>query len=265
MTFVSTCFNRKKINGIKILWLTTGGCRSRAPTELPTPNVPFIGTRSDVMTHSKDLAARRRILAGLAATGGAFLIGRPAAAADILVPTPAATEGPFYPDRLPLDDDADLLHVDGNSARAAGTPFDLAGTVRRQDGSVVEGARLEIWQCDANGVYLHSGDSGRRPFDTAFQGFGRTSSGADGAWRFRTIVPVPYTGRTPHIHFKVIAPNGRAFVTQMYIEGHPQNDRDFLFRWLRSDAARRAASVRLSAGIVDGTDGVRGAFEIVLT
>lgn len=216
------------------------------------------------MSHSIDLADRRRILAGLAGTGLVLSAGA-GAAADLLAPTPRATEGPFYPDRIPLDDDADLLRVRGQAARAAGTPFDLAGRVLRRDGSAVAGARVEIWQCDANGVYLHSADSGRRPFDPAFQGFGRTSSRADGAWRFRTIVPVPYTGRTPHIHFKVIAPNGRAFVTQMYIDGHPRNDGDFLFRRLGSDAARKAASVGLAAATVDGTDGVSGVFKIVLT
>src|SRR4051812_2499866 len=67
------------------------------------------------------------------------------------------------------------------------------------------------WQCDAHGRYLHRADTGKRPRDTAFQGYGRMTSGADSAYQFRTIRPVAYPGRTPHTHFAVRPPVGASW------------------------------------------------------
>jgi protocatechuate 3,4-dioxygenase, beta subunit len=99
------------------------------------------------------------------------------------------------------------------------------------DGRPVRDARVEIWQCDAFGVYHHSRDR-RGPADPYFQGFGTTGVTAEGAWRFRTIEPVPYPGRTPHIHFQITGPGFEPLTTQMYIAGHPLNARDFLYQRL---------------------------------
>lgn len=204
---------------------------------------------------------RRSVIAALGA-GGLLGAGMPAAAQRVV--TPRATEGPFYPDRLPLDDDNDLTVVSGAGGRAKGRLFDLSGRVLDRAGRPLPGARIEIWQCDANGVYLHSADSGRGGYDRNFQGFGRTAAADGGAYRFRTIVPVPYTGRTPHVHFRVVAPDGQELVTQMYISGHPRNERDFLFSRLDGPAARRAASVDLAPAPGQGPDAVSGVFDIVL-
>jgi Dioxygenase len=92
---------------------------------------------------------------------------------------------------LPLDADNDLVEIAGRPERAAGTILHLGGRVRGSDGRPVRGAEIEIWQCDALGVYHHSRDR-RGPADPNFQGFGRTTVAEDGAWRFRTIEPVPY-------------------------------------------------------------------------
>jgi protocatechuate 3,4-dioxygenase beta subunit len=170
---------------------------------------------------------RRRLMLGAATL--AAMRALPAAAA--LPSTPKQTEGPFYPLELPLDSDNDLIRVEGRPERASGTILHLGGRVLDPDGRPVRGARLEIWQCDAFGVYHHPGDR-RGPADPNFQGFGATSVTDDGAWRFRTIEPVPYPGRTPHIHFQITGPGFEPLTTQMYLAGHPLNARDFLYQRL---------------------------------
>jgi protocatechuate 3,4-dioxygenase beta subunit len=102
-------------------------------------------------------------------------------------------------------------------------------------GKPVTGALVEIWQCDANGRYIHSDDRGSRPRDPGFQGYGKTRSGAAGEYRFRTIKPVPYPGRAPHIHVAVTAAGHKPLVTQLYVEGARENDQDFLRSLLTED------------------------------
>src|SRR5690606_14976907 len=111
-------------------------------------------------------------------------------------------------------------------------------------GRPVAGARVEIWQCDANGIYLHPRERRRGQRDAAFQGFGHTTTDGAGRFAFRTIVPVPYTGRTPHIHCKVLRAGREVLTTQLYRAGYPRNDSDFLFRRL-DPAERERVSMRL--------------------
>ena len=205
---------------------------------------------------------RRNLILGCAAVA-VVGPGRPGSAAQRLL-TPAATEGPFYPDRLPLHTDNDLVAIAPGGQQAEGEVFHLSGRLTDAAGAPKPGFRIEIWQCDANGIYQHSGDSGRGTFDPNFQGFGFTTSSPAGAYRFRTITPVSYPGRTPHIHFKVKAPNRREFTSQLYLEGNPRNNGDFLFNRIGSAAAQKAASVRqVSAPEFEG-GAVKGTFDIVL-
>ncbi|MCD8515393.1 MAG: protocatechuate 3,4-dioxygenase [Burkholderiaceae bacterium] len=164
---------------------------------------------------------------------------RPARASRLLTPTPSQARGPFYPVQLPLDHDNDLLR-NGTLAYGRGQPAWVEGTVVDPEGRPVKGAVVEIWQCDTRGRYHHPGDGGRA--DPAFQGFGRTEVDRDGAYRFRTIRPAPYTGRTPHIHVKVRLDAHELLVTQLYVEGEPLNERDGLWRRL-SPEGRRALTV----------------------
>jgi len=167
----------------------------------------------------------------------------PKAALAVLAPTPSANEGPFYPVRMPSDDDADLIRVEGAVRQAGGDILHLGGRVLDTDGRPIADVRIEIWQCDANGIYLHPGDHRIASRDTGFQGFGHTRSDAAGRFTFRTIVPVAYPGRTPHIHVKVLR-NGRALLTtQLYRAGHSQNSSDFLFSRLAPDEQRRVSMV----------------------
>lgn len=164
--------------------------------------------------------------------------------ADELTKTPPQTEGPFYPNKLPLDTDNDLLTVNDTITPAVGEVTHLTGKVLDAAGNPVRNALVEIWQCDANGVYLHTADSGPKgdQQDKHFQGFGRFLTGSTGEYYFRTIKPVPYPGRTPHIHVKLKKADKELLCTQLYVKGHPGNEKDGIFR-------RAAATDKLRAAV----------------
>lgn len=199
--------------------------------------------------------ARRQLAVGLVAAPALWL-GARALAAGPLRPTPAQTEGPFYPVALPTDSDFDLLRH-GALAYAQGEPAWLDGVVTDLAGRPLRGAQVDIWQCDHAGHYHHPGDGGRA--DARFQGFGRVLTGADGRYRFRTIRPAPYPGRTPHIHLKVRVGQRELLTTQLYVADEPRNARDFLWRQL-SDTDRAALTVPFQPG----ADGLRAHFPLVV-
>jgi len=176
--------------------------------------------------------------------------------ADDRAPTPRMTEGPFYPNTFPKDMDADLTRVDGRAGVAQGTLLDVSGRVVDRSGAPRAGARVEIWQCDAQGQYHHVGGP---EGDENFQGFGFVNTDAEGRYAFRTIKPVPYPGRTPHIHFNVVENGKRRLTSQMFVEGEAQNERDGLYRYLGRDA--KWVTVKLEGA----GSGLRGALDIVLS
>ncbi len=186
------------------------------------------------------LSGRRWMLAGLAAAA----LPTVARAQGTPVPTPRQTLGPFYPVDWNGDIDADLVRLTGAAAQAQGMVTHLRGRVLDAAGRAVAGATVEIWQCDAFGRYRHPRDraDGR---DAGFQGYGRLISGSDGSYAFRTIRPVAYPGRTPHIHVSV-ATGGATLVSQFYVAGEPQNQRDSLFNSLRDERMREAVLLRLA-------------------
>jgi protocatechuate 3,4-dioxygenase beta subunit len=179
--------------------------------------------------------SRRALLVG---AGTSLLSPRPTLAAA-LVATPQQTEGPFYPTSSPTDMDNDLVQVRGQAARAMGTVLHLQGRVLDSNGRPVERALVEIWQCDAQGIYDHPRQPGRERRDQAFQGYGRMLVATDGSYSFRTLKPVAYPGRTPHIHFKVATSDGRLLTIQFYIAGEPGNERDGIFRAAARDPRQR--------------------------
>ncbi len=180
--------------------------------------------------------ARRGFFGSVALGAAAWYV--PGAFAEELSKTPRFTEGPFYPDRLPLDTDNDLLVINDAITPAVGTIAHLGGRVLTPAGSPVAGAVVEIWQCDNNGAYLHSRSSNRARRDANFQGFGRFLTNNKGEYYFRTIKPVPYPGRTPHVHFIVKKGAQRLLTTQLFVKGHPGNAKDFLFRSVRDPKLR---------------------------
>ncbi len=207
-------------------------------------------------------ALRRQLLnLGLASSVAAPALWLPRAwaqpTASRLRPTPSQTEGPFYPLDFPEDSDGDLLR-NGRVDYRQGQPAGIEGVVTDTAGVPVRGAQVEIWQCDHQGHYHHPGDGGRA--DPAFQGYGRVTVDGQGRYRFRTLRPVAYSGRTPHIHVKVRLGRREVLTTQLYVAGDPDNERDFLWRRLRS-AEERAA---LTLPFVPGPQGLQAHFPIVL-
>ena len=170
---------------------------------------------------------RRRFLKHTAGLVAACSL--PATAADLTL-TPSQPAGPFYPPEPPLDDDNDLTRVRGETQPALGKITDLGGRILDRNGESLDGVRIEIWQCDAHGRYRHPRDNGQRAPDPNFQGFGHTLTAHGGRYRFRTIRPHPYPGRTPHIHVAVFPEGAEPFVTQLYVADEPRNADDFLYQ-----------------------------------
>ena len=206
----------------------------------------------------RDLPRREIVLA--AAAFGLVAVTPAAAASRVLTPRQAA--GPFYPTKFPLDTDADLVRFADRTDPAIGTVAHVSGRIIDREGRPMAGSLVEIWQCDALGRYRHPRDRG--PGDDNFQGYGRVRVGGDGAYHFRTIRPVPYPGRAPHIHFAVTVPGRPAFTTQMYVDGEPQNDRDFLLSRIRDARQRASVIVKLAPAPQIEADALAGGFDIVL-
>ena len=172
---------------------------------------------------------------------GAAAMFAPGVFAEQLLRSPAMTEGPFYPDHLPLDRDNDLIIVGDSLTPAVGRITHLSGRILDTSGDPIRDAEIEIWQCDANEVYLNSRDSGPKAArrDKNFQGFGRFLTGSTGEYRFRTIKPVPYPGRpAPHIHYKIKRGGREVLTSQIFIAGFANNARDGVFRSVRDPIER---------------------------
>ncbi len=207
---------------------------------------------------------RRSLLMSAVVTSANVVIPRSLVAAE-LVPTPGQTEGPFYPVAFPPDMDNDLVRVAGQAAQALGQVMHVTGRVLDARGQPKPGSMVEIWQCDANGIYHHPRADGRGRVDHAFQGYGRTQVDEQGRYRFRTIRPVPYPGRTPHIHFAVHVPGQGRLITQMYIEGEPLNSRDGVLNRVRDPQARRSLIIPLVSGQLFESGALQGHFDIIVT
>jgi protocatechuate 3,4-dioxygenase beta subunit len=203
---------------------------------------------------------RRRFLQ----TGALLVCGSifPVWATD-LVPTPSQMRGPFYPLTFPLDQDNDLVSVSGRPGLAYGIITNIAGQVLDEKGRPQAGVRVEIWQVNGYGRYHHAGDDSDKPVDPNFQGYGTAVTGADGTYRFRTVRPVAYPGRAPHIHFALTRKDFGTFTTQMYVAGVPENERDFLLSGIRDRRARASLIVALAPSSSTAGE-LAGEFNIVL-
>ncbi len=203
----------------------------------------------------------------LGAMGAAFFTTPGLFAEQLLLPSPALTEGPFYPDKLPLDQDNDLIIIKDSTTPAVGTITHLTGRVLSASGEPINDATVEIWQCDANAVYLHTRDSGPKAQqqDKHFQGFGRFTTASTGEYRFRTIKPIPYPGRpSPHIHVKVKRGDREVLVTQIFVRGHEGNAKDGVFAGVR-DLIDRELVMADFTPVKDSKIGeVQARFDIVL-
>ena len=184
---------------------------------------------------------RRRFLQGFTATAAGLFV--PGAYAEALVETPRQGEGPFYPVDLPLDTDNDLIIVNDSLSPSAGQITHLSGRILDAKRQPIRNALVEIWQVDHHGVYLHKGSNRHDQRDKHFQGFGRFMTGSSGEYYFRTIRPVAYPGRTPHIHFAVKMKGHKKWTTQCYIKGEKQNAGDGLLNRIKEKRQRDSVIV----------------------
>lgn len=181
--------------------------------------------------------SRRALLRSLLLTTGGIITGD--LYAEALTLTPRATEGPYYPDHLPLDQDNDLTQIIGGKAPASGVVTEFGGRLLNADGKPLSGHVVELWQSDVNGCYIHSNGTQRgKERDPQFQGYGKIETNAKGEYRFRTIKPGLYTGRTIHWHIRVKQNDKSMLTTQLFIAGVPQNDRDGILRGMGTEEQR---------------------------
>src|SRR5712691_2212120 len=204
---------------------------------------------------------RRRFLHSLGLSAAMFTV--PGLFAEELVRTPRQTEGPFYPDHLPLDTDNDLIIVNDGLTPAVGEITHLSGRILDAKGQPIRNALVEIWQVDNNGVYLNSHDQ-HEARDKNFQGFGRFLTGSPGDYYFRTIKPVLYPGRTRHIHFALKMKGREKWTTQCYVKGEPQNERDGIYREIKDPKERAAVTVDFAPVTGTRIGALAARFDIVL-
>ena len=185
---------------------------------------------------------RRQFLRRATASLAFFTV--PGAFAAELIRTPKQTEGPFYPDRLPLDTDNDLIIVNDGITPAVGEITHLSGRILDMKGQPIRNALVEIWQVDSKGVYLHKGSDRHDDRDKNFQGFGRFMTGSTGEYYFRTLKPVPYPGRTPHIHFAIKMKGRDKWTTQCYIKAEAaRNEKDGVYKGITNLKERAAVTI----------------------
>ncbi|MEY2427621.1 MAG: protocatechuate 3,4-dioxygenase, beta subunit [Verrucomicrobiota bacterium] len=192
-----------------------------------------------------------------------MLFSVPGAFAEELMRTPRQTEGPFYPDHLPLDTDNDLIIVNDGLTPAIGRITHLSGRILDSHGGPIRNALVEIWQADNNGVYLNSRDT-HAARDRNFQGFGRFLTGSSGEYYFRTIKPVLYPGRTRHIHFAIKMKGREKWTTQCYVRGEPENERDGVLRGIKDQAARASVIIDFAPIKSSRVEELAAKFDIVM-
>jgi len=204
--------------------------------------------------------SRRRLVQSLTLTAAG--LWAPGAFAELLTLTPAMTEGPFFPDKLPLDQDNDLIHITDHVTPALGTITNLSGRILDKNGAPVKDALIELWQADDHGTYLHSRGAEKATRDPGFQGYGRFETAKDGGWKFRTIQPALYTGRTRHYHFGITLKGQPRFTTQLFFRDEPANASDVVLRGIQDEKQRE--SVIRSFLPVEGTKELAATWDIVM-
>ncbi|MFM8573889.1 MAG: hypothetical protein ACKOAU_19995 [Pirellula sp.] len=206
-------------------------------------------------------ASNRRLFLTRAAIASGLGVGLVRTSLAWEPPTASATKGPFYP--IPEISkqkyyDADLTRLDAQAAVAQGDQIIVRGVVVDMDEHPLDQVIVEVWQACATGRYNHPQDKNDRPIDPNFQYWAKIQTGADGAFSFRTIQPGKYPGRTPHIHYRIVAPNRPELVTQMYFESQDEyNKKDGIYMELKPDQ-RKAVTVGFESKPISGEPSTSG-------
>lgn len=207
--------------------------------------------------------SRRGFMGALALGATAFTTR--GAFADELEQTPRIQEGPFYPHKLPLDTDNDLIRINDKITPAVGEITHLSGRILDTKGDPIKNAVVELWQCDRDGIYLRDHDENGTKIDTNFQGYGRFLTGSTGEYYFRTIKPVPYSGRpAAHIHFKIRKNDKVLLTTECFVKGYAGNERDHVYRSATASKGGQMLPVEFAAVKGSRIGELAAKFEIVL-
>jgi len=205
---------------------------------------------------------RRRFFKSMAVATTGFTVA--GSFAEALTLTPSMTQGPYYPDNIPLDKDNDLLYLSDHLTPAIGTITYLSGRVLDSSGNPIRGALVELWHADNGGSYIHSQGAQRTTRDANFQGFGQYLTGSTGGYRFRTIKPGLYTGRTRHFHVGITLPGRTRFTTQLFWAGEAANSTDSVLNGI-ADGAQRESVIKTYTAVPDTTTGeVQTTWDIVM-
>lgn len=200
------------------------------------------------MNEFEKLYSRRQMMRMALGFGGLAVLGGSALAQTVeRTVTPEVTLGPFYPVLKPLDKDADLTVIKGKKSAAAGSIIHVTGRVLNRNGKAVPGAKIEIWQANTYGRYMHKSDTSEAQLDPNFEGYAVIKTDAEGRYHFKTIKPGSYPispteRRTPHIHFDVEGKANR-IVSQMFFPNEPLNETDVIFKELRDLSEKDAIAV----------------------
>jgi protocatechuate 3,4-dioxygenase beta subunit len=170
----------------------------------------------------RDLTPTRRLfLATTASAAASFSLKDAFAQTPPLAATPECsdaptirqTEGPFYKPRSPE-------RLDLREPGTKGKTVEVVGFVLTRDCKPVARAVVDLWHADERGDYD----------DRGFRYRGHVFTDAEGRYRFITVMPAVYVGRTRHFHVKVQAPGQRLLTTQLYFPNETGNARDSMFR-----------------------------------
>jgi protocatechuate 3,4-dioxygenase, beta subunit len=180
--------------------------------------------------------------------------------------TPKQIKGPFYPVTEMAEVDADLSQT--KNGEAIGQKIVVRGIVTDKNCKPIPGAIVEVWQACHTGRYDHPDDTSAGDLDPNFQYFARLKTNELGEYSFKSIIPGSYPAsdtwfRPPHIHFRVVAPGHKEFITQMYFKGHNLNALDELLLQLPL-SERRKLIVDFRPLIGDDVSLVSGTFNITL-
>ncbi len=192
--------------------------------------------------------------------------------ADDLALTASQTRGPVYP-IPPIDKqdffDVDLTRKNDVSPVAEGEIIAIRGNVVDISGQPLDSVIVEVWQACKSGRYNHPNDKNESPLDPNFQYWGRMQTGTDGSFAFKTIEPGKYPGRTPHIHFRVVAPKRETLETQLYFAANEaSNLKDGVYKGVTSKQ-QKAVTTALEKLVANPNDQTSpklptGNFQIVL-
>ena len=200
--------------------------------------------------------SRRLLIRTAAATGLMYALPRWCFGHDRII-TPNQTKGPFYPiPDIEKQDffDFDLTRKGPDSPVAQGKVISIRGSVIDHDENILAGSIVEVWQACETGRYNHPKDTNERPLDPNFQYWGRLKTSESGEFRFKTILPGKYPGRTPHIHFRIVPPGKPELVTQLYFgDNETLNRKDSIYMALNV-AQRDNVTTHFEDMVIDASD-----------